>query len=39
MQITKHLTWSILLVMLFLSLKGCVMLTVLKPVLMYDTDM
>ena len=36
---TKHLTLAILLVMLFLSLKYCVMLTVLKPVLVYDRPM
>ena len=39
MQITKLLTLAILLVMLFLSLKYCVMVTVLKSVLMYDGDM
>ena len=32
-------TLAILLVMLFLSLKYCVMLTVLKPVLVYDRTM
>ena len=39
MQITKLLTLAILLVMLFLSLKYCVMLTVFKPVLVYDWNM
>ena len=39
MQITKLLTLAILLVMLFLSLKYCVMVTVLKSVLMYDGNM
>ena len=39
MQITKLLTLAILLVMLFLSLKYCVMLTVFKPVLVYDRNM
>ena len=38
-QITKHLTLVILLVMVFLSLEYCVMVAVLKSVLMYDGDM
>ena len=39
MQITEHLTLAILLVMVFLSLKYCVMQTVLKPVVMYHRNM
>ena len=39
MQITENLTLAILLVMVFLSLKYCVMQTVLKPVVMYHRNM